>query len=407
MKLIENNRKSIDDPVVCVMVFFLILGLLLLLVYLKQYFKWQIVYGYLFFLGWFSWTFLEYMFHRFVWHSKRSNKGNSKTDTSNHLYHHQHPSEIKMTSLTRSLLAIGCLLLAVISIFKHNYLTIITGFICGFTFYNFTHWLLHQKFSERLFPKKVRYHIYHHCRYPDKCFGISISWWDDLFGTVPGQPSIIRGKVVDFYFGEKMNKTKTSIKKELVILIILLSGHFYSPAQDKKLHYDVIRNGKVIGFVDVSEKTNGNVVFLQLKSNVKTKFLAFPYNSAITENAVFEDGVMIYSFYYKNENGTETSVEAKKYNGSFDIVENGHENLHHQSPSGYNTLQLYCDSPGINTKAYSNHFQQFLEIKKVAPNRYRLALPDDKYNYFNYKNGICIRVDIERSLFTIHFVLRN
>jgi hypothetical protein len=61
----------------------------------------------------------------------------------------------------------------------------------------------------------------------------------------------------------------------------------------------------------------------------------------------------------------------------------------------------------MDTKVYSNQFQQFLDIKKVAANRYRLRLPGNNYSYFNYKKGRCTQVDVERVLFTIHFVLRK
>ena len=373
----------------------------------KFNFTWQIRYGYLFFLGWFSWTFLEYVFHRFVWHSKTTNSANSKTDTSSHLYHHQHPTKIKMSRLTRFLLICGSVLLVFLSICMRDYFAIIAGFVCGFTIYNLTHWLLHQKFSQKNFPKKVRYHIYHHCRYPDKCFGISVSWWDDFFGTVPKKESMIPPKIIDFYFREKIKKETTPILKELLILMILLCANFHSPAQEKSFHYDVIKNGKVIGFVNVSQKTNGNTTMLELKSRVKATWLAFEYNSDITENVVFKDGIMIYSFYYKKENGKETRVETEKNGDYVNVVDNGQTSLNYQTPVRYNTVQLYFDSPGMITSAYSNHFRQFLELKKVTTNRYRLTMPNNNYNYFNYQNGKCIQVDVERILFTLHFVLTN
>jgi hypothetical protein len=157
----------------------------------------------------------------------------------------------------------------------------------------------------------------------------------------------------------------------------------------------------------VSEKKKGNMLLLELKSTVKTTWLAFQYTSNITEKVVFEDGVMVYSFYYKNENGRETRVEAKKAGQYMNIVDNGHLDFNYQAPVTYNTVQLYCGCPGMDTKVYSNQFQQFLDIKKVAANRYKLRLPGNNYNYFNYKKGRCTQVDVERVLFTIHFVLRK
>jgi hypothetical protein len=163
----------------------------------------------------------------------------------------------------------------------------------------------------------------------------------------------------------------------------------------------------VIGYLNLTEKTKGNIVFLELKSEVKTRLLLFSYSSYVKEDVIFEDGIMIYSFYYKRENGKESSVEAKKSDGYLNVVDNGNTGSRPYTPVRNNILQLYFISPVMNTKAYSNHFQQFLDIKKIAENRYRLTLPDNNYNYFNYKNGECAQVDIERTFFTIHFVLRN
>ena len=414
MKPFQNNKKSIGDPVVCVIMFLLIIGLSLLVAKLKYYYLWQIVYGYLFFLGWFSWTFLEYMFHRFIWHSKSSNpndkkvnKNDSQNDTFSHLYHHQHPTEIRMNNVTRSLLVAGSIVLDFISIWIYNCITILVGFVCGFTTYNLTHFFLHKKLVQKIFPKKVRYHIYHHCKYSDKCFGISVTWWDDLFGTAPTQKNVLQSGVIDFYFGEIIHKQSNVLKKKVIILLILLFSHFYSVAQEKILQYDVTRNGNVIGFLKITEKTKGNIVFLELKSEVKTKQLLFSYSSSVTEDVIFEDGIMIYSFYYKRENGKKTSVEAKKTGGYFNIIDNGNVSLAHYKSVRNNTLQLYCNSPGLDTEAFSNHFQQFLDLKKVAENRYRLTLPNGNCNYYHYKNGVCDQVDIERTFFTIHFLLRK
>ncbi|MEO5500924.1 MAG: DUF6134 family protein [Ginsengibacter sp.] len=407
MKTFQNNRKSIDDPVACVIIYLLIIGLFLLGAKLMHYYQWHIVYGVLFILGWFSWTFFEYMLHRFIWHSKATNKRDSGNDTFNHSYHHTHPTEIKMTKLKRLLLVAGSIILILFSIWIHNYFTVLVGVVCGFTIYNLMHLLLHKKFTQKIFAKHVQYHIYHHCKYPDKCFGISVTWWDDLFGTVPQEKNIISKKVTNFYFGEKINKPVAVSKKELFILMMLLSFYFYSPAQERKLQYDVTRNGNVIGYLNVTEKTKGNIVFLELKSEVKTRLLLFSYSSKVIEDVIFEDGMMIFSFYYRKENGKQTSVEARKTDGNFIVTENGRKSLQHYKPVLNNILQLYCNSPGMDTKKYSNISQQFLDIKRVAENRYRLTLPDGNYNYYNYKNGKCTQVDVERTLFTIHFVLRN
>jgi hypothetical protein len=406
MKAFQNiqGRKSINDPVECIQKFLLIVGILLLFSKLKNHYPWQIKYGYLFFLGWFTWTFFEYKCHRFAWHSKQGNKDNSQSDTFNHQYHHQHPTEIKMSVLSRYLLVAGTLLLVSFSVWIHNYFTVVVGFVCGYTIYTFTHWLLHKKFTQKVFPKKVRYHIYHHCKYPDKCFGISVTWWDDLFGSVPAKKEI-SPKVIDFYFGKKISHHVAGMKK-VILLLAFLHFQSFTSAQEKTLQYDVTRNGNVIGYVKVLEKINEDNAYWELKSDVNTRFI-LSYSNYISDVVLFKDGVMVLGQYYQKENNKETKWEIKADGNYFKMVSNGKPDSQNFMPVHNHYLQLFFHCPETLTKIFSNHYHRYLELKQVAANKYRLSLPDGDYNYYTYKNGICSQVDIERTFFTIHFVLKK
>jgi hypothetical protein len=153
----------------------------------------------LFFTGWLAWTFLEYMSHRYFMHPHKDQK---LWIDFNHTYHHTHPGEIKITSVQRFVLLSLCILLVTISIALNNYFTLAAGFFCGFPGYTFMHFLLHQKVMQPWFKKMITYHVYHHCKYPDRCFGISVTWWDDLLRTSPPQQGMISQRIIDFYFNE-------------------------------------------------------------------------------------------------------------------------------------------------------------------------------------------------------------
>jgi hypothetical protein len=222
---------------------------------------------------------------------------------------------------------------------------------------------------------------------------------------VPKQKHFISPKVVDFYFGKKNHKPVHSLQKE-VVLILLLFSQICSFAQKRTLHYDVTKNGNVIGYVSVSEIKKGTTVFLKLNSEVKVSLLLFSYNSNVTEEAIFEDGILVYSFYYKMENGKSKSMIAKRSGAYFNINSNGNMYLRNISVHT-NTLQMYFNSFVGDAKAYSNQYQQFLDVRKIAGNRYTLTLPDGSLNYYQYKKGVCTKVDVVRSLFTIHIILKN
>lgn len=101
-----------------------------------------------------------------------------------------------MSSLVLAVLLLG------ISIPLNNYFTLFTGYFLGFVLYNFLHYWLHQEWTAIWLPQLHDSHILHHCRYPDKCFGVSTTLWDQLFSTDCPKETIIPERIRLFYFNK-------------------------------------------------------------------------------------------------------------------------------------------------------------------------------------------------------------
>lgn len=153
----------------------------------------------LFLSGWCTWTFAEYILHRFWMHHKNSNSALAQI----HHHHHTHPTELVITSFHRVAMAAVLAVLLVMAVRMNNYFSFLVGLCFGLEGYFLMHQFLHLKTGQKVFKRLVRYHIYHHCKYPNTCFGISVPWWDDLFKTVPRAPKISQ-RIVEFYFNEHM-----------------------------------------------------------------------------------------------------------------------------------------------------------------------------------------------------------
>lgn len=200
---------------------------------------------------------------------------------------------------------------------------------------------------------------------------------------------------------------KTLISTTRFSLVILLNFLITASinAQQRKLAYNVMRNGNVIGRINFIELTQGQKKFLSFTSDVKTRFI-LSFCDQSSETAAYENGVMIYSSFYQKQNG---SVKANKITiaagKSYKLVDKNITSLVSYPPIRYSMLQLYINIPETVDKVYSDNYQKHLDIKKVDQNIYRLALPDGNYNYYTYENGVCSKVVIERSLFTVQFVL--
>lgn len=197
------------------------------------------------------------------------------------------------------------------------------------------------------------------------------------------------------------------MKHILLLLFSVLLFSASSSAQQKKLLYDVIRNGKPIGEISYTEITQGQKKTLSITSNVETT-LIFSFTDHTVETATFDKGVMTYSTFYQKQTGSDEANKTTKLSGKvYKATSNGETKSIALPPVRYNTLMLYTIQPDKINKVFSGNFQSLLDIKKIGDNKFRLFLPDDKYNDYTYKNGVCVLVEIVRSIGSVQFVLRG
>jgi hypothetical protein len=168
-----------------------------------------------------------------------------------------------------------------------------------------------------------------------------------------------------------------------------------------------MRNGKVIGKITFVEMVSGQKKFLSMTSDVKTRFI-FAFSDDTAETAAYDNGVMVYSSFYQKQTGSGIANKTTIATGKeYKLTDDGVSTVTKFDPIRYNMLLLYTTIPQAVSKVYSANFQKHLDIKKMEDNRYRLTMPDGKFNYYTYKNGICSRVEIVRKLFTLQFVLKE
>lgn len=154
----------------------------------------------LFFTGFITYTFFEYISHRFWMHGKE--KRHPGKSLERHMNHHRHPTELKITAELRTKLLLLNILFIVSAILLDNYFTFCTGLYTGFVYYCFMHVLLHKPWAQKIFPRLQVSHIHHHCKYPDCCFSTCVTWWDKLFNTSAPEDVRISPRIIKFYFGK-------------------------------------------------------------------------------------------------------------------------------------------------------------------------------------------------------------
>ena len=206
-------------------------------------------------------------------------------------------------------------------------------------------------------------------------------------------------KITAIEFG-KFRFLIISEQAKLTVLFFLFTIN--SQAQEKTVNYNVLRNGTVIGQMQFSQKTNNNDVFLKISSEVKTR-LIFGIDIKTEEGSHFKNGKLISSYVKRHVNGKE------KANKSTQLIDSGYKTLAEnkkgqikQNYIDYNLMLLYSKEPVGENQVYSDSFQQFLVIKKTSIHSYRIVLPDGNYNDYHFLNGVCQKVELHHSLFTIN-----
>lgn len=146
----------------------------------------------LFFFALFFWTFAEYILHRFLFHWISENKLIQRFHFIMHGSHHLYPRDTNRLLMPPVPGIIMATLLFLIFYLIFNLLgypqytwAFFPGFFLGYLLYSFLHRATHVNKPPKRFKYLWKHHSIHHYKYPDKAFGVSNTFWDHVFGTMP------------------------------------------------------------------------------------------------------------------------------------------------------------------------------------------------------------------------------
>lgn len=137
--------------------------------------------------GLFFWSLFEYLAHRFVFHWVSSIAGANRFVYTVHGIHHDYPKD--KTRLIMPPLP-WIFLVTVI----HFVLRLIlgewafpfeSGMIFGYLGYIYVHYQVHTNNPPKFMKKLMIHHALHHYKYPHLAFGVSSTFWDHVFKTMP------------------------------------------------------------------------------------------------------------------------------------------------------------------------------------------------------------------------------
>jgi sterol desaturase/sphingolipid hydroxylase (fatty acid hydroxylase superfamily) len=140
-------------------------------------------------IGFFSWTLMEYIIHRFVYHTETHSEGYTQFQESLHSNHHHYPKDPERLAMPPVPgLVLGSLFFGFFYLIMGIYaFAFFPGFILGYDAYITLHYYQHRIKSPKYKPwKKLwQHHKAHHYSNPYSAFGVSTRLWDYVFGTMP------------------------------------------------------------------------------------------------------------------------------------------------------------------------------------------------------------------------------
>lgn len=146
--------------------------------------------GILFLVGVLSWTLVEYLLHRFVFHWVEVAEPWRTMFSGLHMAHHEAPdSSTLIVAPPVVSFTFATLFFLIFWTLTQNLAAaalLITGLFTGYCIYEWVHFATHQyAMTSRLGRVLKKYHLQHHHKHPNKGFGVTSPFWDRVFGTFP------------------------------------------------------------------------------------------------------------------------------------------------------------------------------------------------------------------------------
>lgn len=139
-------------------------------------------------LGVLIFTFLEYIFHRFVYHSGADYMAEGNWQYKVHGVHHDHPTDKDLLAMPIPLaIFLSAIFFGIFwLIMGLNTFFFWPGFFTGYAAYLYVHYIVHtRKPPQNVFKILWSHHHLHHYVYDDKAYGVSSPLWDIIFRTMP------------------------------------------------------------------------------------------------------------------------------------------------------------------------------------------------------------------------------
>ncbi|MBF9252870.1 sterol desaturase family protein [Pontibacter sp. 172403-2] len=142
----------------------------------------------LFLAGWFAFTLLEYLAHRYLFHMSTDTPTKARIQYTFHGNHHEYPKDKERLAMPPivSVFIASFLFFVFKLVFGNFVFGIVAGMLFGYALYLFVHYAVHAYAPPKNFLKTLWiHHSIHHYKDPNAAYGVSSPLWDYIMGTMP------------------------------------------------------------------------------------------------------------------------------------------------------------------------------------------------------------------------------
>lgn len=189
----------------------------------------------------------------------------------------------------------------------------------------------------------------------------------------------------------------------IIIFLSLLSIPVFSQQSLQK--YTVLYKGEKVGEMQIQQRMSNDTTHFKMVSDVKMRMIVSIRVNTLEQSSFHRDKLLYSSVLRKVNGSSKVNRQTKSSESKYLTFSDGKPGPVNNEMISYNLTRLYCMEPVNHKKVYSDALQQFLTIQQVEKHKYKITLPDGNYNYYSYQNGICNKVEIYHSFYTLQMIL--
>jgi len=189
------------------------------------------------------------------------------------------------------------------------------------------------------------------------------------------------------------------------ILVLVLISSYHSALYAQEHRYSVHRSGKEIGEISATLTETMHTKTYKILSDVSFKILWRQYHRRTSNLVVYQGESMKTSHcgVYMN-NDLQDSTTMYKEQDSYRVYKHPDDQyLLDNTDLQFTTAKLYFHEPVGIQQVYSERFLQQCRLELQGDHTYKLHLPDNKANYYTYKDRQLVAVSVERTWFNLEF----